>query len=268
MRPKVLLPQLHENSVFVRHEPCPRCQSSDNLGRYSDGHAHCFGGCGYYERSPGASIHDLHKVKKVDIQTRLALMPDDVTITIPREPLLWLLNYGINEGEVATYKYLWSPSKKWLILPLFSGCNHDGDQEVVAFQARNFSESGPKYITDGPISRHCFVTGLLSRRKIVILVEDAVSTIRVGREATTMCLFGSHVGNFELMQAKFLAPKCIIWLDYDKRKVAQETARKLSAFGFPSTTIITGADPKALSQAEIKGYVDEAERVLDESGTD
>lgn len=33
---------------FVAHEPCPNCGSSDNLGRYADGHAHCFG-CAYYE---------------------------------------------------------------------------------------------------------------------------------------------------------------------------------------------------------------------------
>lgn len=34
---------------FVRHEPCPNCGSKDNLARYDDGSAHCFGGCRYYE---------------------------------------------------------------------------------------------------------------------------------------------------------------------------------------------------------------------------
>lgn len=28
---------------FVRHEPCPKCGSKDNLARYDDGSAHCFG---------------------------------------------------------------------------------------------------------------------------------------------------------------------------------------------------------------------------------
>ena len=41
-------------STFVRHEPCPSCGSSDNLARYSDGHATCFsGGCGHYEHGNG-----------------------------------------------------------------------------------------------------------------------------------------------------------------------------------------------------------------------
>ena len=36
------------SSGFVRHEPCPACGSRDNLARYTDGHAYCFG-CGRYE---------------------------------------------------------------------------------------------------------------------------------------------------------------------------------------------------------------------------
>ena len=39
-------------SNFVRHEPCPNCNSRDNLARYSDGHAYCFG-CEYREPAVG-----------------------------------------------------------------------------------------------------------------------------------------------------------------------------------------------------------------------
>jgi twinkle protein len=34
---------------FVAHEPCPECGSKDNLARYADGSAHCFG-CRHHER--------------------------------------------------------------------------------------------------------------------------------------------------------------------------------------------------------------------------
>lgn len=40
-------------SEFLRHEPCPACGSKDNLGRYDDNHAFCFG-CGYYEHGDGS----------------------------------------------------------------------------------------------------------------------------------------------------------------------------------------------------------------------
>jgi len=35
-------------SQFSHHEPCPQCGSRDNLARFDDGHAYCFG-CRYYE---------------------------------------------------------------------------------------------------------------------------------------------------------------------------------------------------------------------------
>lgn len=38
-------------SKFLRHEPCPECGSKDNLARYDDGHATCFG-CGYQDQPP------------------------------------------------------------------------------------------------------------------------------------------------------------------------------------------------------------------------
>ena len=43
-------------STFLRHEPCPSCNSGDNLARYSDGHAVCFtAGCNHYERGNGTA---------------------------------------------------------------------------------------------------------------------------------------------------------------------------------------------------------------------
>lgn len=39
--------------VCIGKEPCPKCGSRDNLGRYSDGHGYCFG-CGHYEKGDGS----------------------------------------------------------------------------------------------------------------------------------------------------------------------------------------------------------------------
>ena len=41
-----------QDSNFIAHEPCPSCNSKDNLARYDDGHAYCFG-CGHYESAEG-----------------------------------------------------------------------------------------------------------------------------------------------------------------------------------------------------------------------
>jgi twinkle protein len=51
-----------DDSTFLFKEPCPKCGSRDNLARYSDGHAHCFG-CAYYE--PGDGTEPQHRRTKM-----------------------------------------------------------------------------------------------------------------------------------------------------------------------------------------------------------
>ena len=51
-------------SSFVRHEPCPSCNSRDNLARYSDGHAYCFG-CEYREPAVG-EVNVVEKMKQMN----------------------------------------------------------------------------------------------------------------------------------------------------------------------------------------------------------
>jgi twinkle protein len=41
---------MKERAPFIRHESCPSCGSKDNLARYADGGAYCFG-CEYHEPS-------------------------------------------------------------------------------------------------------------------------------------------------------------------------------------------------------------------------
>jgi twinkle protein len=52
---------------FVRHEECPNCGSKDNLARYADGGAFCFG-CGHVDPAEGTS-----KVREVDLEGKKSL---------------------------------------------------------------------------------------------------------------------------------------------------------------------------------------------------
>lgn len=67
-------------STFLKHEPCPQCGSSNNLARYSDGHAHCFsGGCEYYERGNGTAPPDFAprtQTKAFEMTGVIAAIPD------------------------------------------------------------------------------------------------------------------------------------------------------------------------------------------------
>ena len=75
---------------FLRHEPCPQCGSRDNLGRYSDNSAWCFG-CGYYERSdksPFVGERDGQTKEYVDRER--VCFPDDATNVLDRRGCEWL----------------------------------------------------------------------------------------------------------------------------------------------------------------------------------
>ena len=51
---------------FIQHESCPSCKSTDNLARYSNGSAFCFGqGCGYFEKANGETIRIKKKCQQV-----------------------------------------------------------------------------------------------------------------------------------------------------------------------------------------------------------
>ena len=52
-----------EDSVFLFHEPCPECSSSDAGSRYSDGHFFCFA-CQHYEHGDGEVPTHNHSGKK------------------------------------------------------------------------------------------------------------------------------------------------------------------------------------------------------------
>lgn len=53
---------MENDSYFIGKEPCPKCGSRDNLGRYSDGHAFCFG-CDYYEPGDGSETSSQSRKK-------------------------------------------------------------------------------------------------------------------------------------------------------------------------------------------------------------
>lgn len=115
-------------SEFVQHEPCPECDSSDNLGRYSDGHGHCFG-CGYYEPGDGT-------VTKREVSVAKDLIPLDELEFKP------LGKRKISEETCRKFGYM---SGKFKGKPV-QVANYIADNKVVAqkvrFQGKDFTFLG------------------------------------------------------------------------------------------------------------------------------
>ena len=103
-----------EGDRFVGHESCPKCGSTDNFGRYADGHGKCFStGCGYYEppTDGGSSFHSAAKIKTARSSHRFIEVTDIVPLTkrkLSAETCAkWGYGYGLYNGskvQVATFK--------------------------------------------------------------------------------------------------------------------------------------------------------------------
>lgn len=112
----------------MRKEPCPACGSKNNLGRYSDGHAWCYGSsCDYFEPSDEAREGDTVAEGRTSPgagsgEDRRAFEPVNYTVSgIPKRGLsektctFW--DYGIGEfsGQPAHFANYRDPGTRELI---------------------------------------------------------------------------------------------------------------------------------------------------------
>lgn len=232
---------------FVKHEACPRCGSRDNLGRYDDGSAFCFG-CHYTERadkSPFVGQRD----EQDETEVLRPKFPDDAVPTLGIAAWDWLSKYGITGVDAIKSQLRWSPYWEQLLIPLFSG------GEICCIQAKNFNPkraSKAKYynIGDKSLSTTVYGTG-----KVLVLTEDVVSSLRVGHTTAAMPLLGTHIAINRLAALKRVYQTLVVWLDEDKWREAREIADAASLLGFNARSILTPKDPKEYLDEEIQEFL-------------
>jgi len=241
---------------FVRHEPCPKCGSRDNLGVWDDGHKYCFG-CRYYV-PPDDNISSLKKRFTVENNYNVVdgIDVSNYTILIPQKALEWLFKYGITKEEITHFRICWNPSKDSLVFPII-----DGDGKVIVTNERYFGDSPleQKYRTYGHKNhKQLFINNPLHPRTLV-MVEDFVSAIRVSRFVCAMPLLGSTMPVEALRWATGRYKKLRVWLDMDKASQSLGEAAKASQYIPDCRSIITDLDPKEYSNNRILTILKEAD---------
>jgi Zn ribbon nucleic-acid-binding protein len=254
---------------FIGHESCPACGSRDNLGRYEDGSAFCFG-CKYTEKANHAARRVFKEIVKDESST--PRMPDDTGTNYSREAVDWMSQYHLSVEEAIKAGIRWSDSRQQLIFLLEDGC----------WQARNFSHGikpRSKYFTAGNVNdsikvyqrsesssetggrllevvEDCVSTVGDSTEKCLAIVEDCVSAIRIAGSGTdAMPVLGSHVSKTKLNRIARLYSSLIVWLDHDKLKEARALARQALMLGLSATVIYTELDPKCYTNEQLKEYL-------------
>lgn len=238
---------------FLHHGPCPSCGSRDNLAHYDDGSAHCFGGCGYYQRPTHAPRREYSSSKIPEDNSSTPKIPEDAGHDFPQEAVEWLSKYQLGIPEAIQRGLLWSNSRRQLIFNM--------DQ---VWQARNFNPEAAakrKYFTAGDVNENLPIYACSLERNdgaprgSLALVEDCVSAIKIARQNDSMPLLGSHLSVTRLNRLARLYSGLVVWLDSDKLKEARGIAEKAKWLGLSARTIFTDEDPKCYSDEQIKGFL-------------
>jgi hypothetical protein len=226
-------------SKFLRHLPCPKCRSKDNLGEYDD-HFYCFG-CQYYKTKQDLeSLRSRLKEKRPSNVVTTSVL--HTTEELPQVAMKWLLSYGITLNEIVKYNFQWCTDNGTLIL-LNTGSY---------WQGRSFKSYGPKYLSHGP--KPLTVYG---KSATIILTEDILSAIKVSRNqlvCSAPLLGSSLASNFEEELVNNYQT-VYVWLDRDKAKNAIKIKNRLKSLGLESKAIITNLDPKEYNNKEIEQWL-------------
>lgn len=204
---------------------------------------HCFncGKSGFEKCSPaerGKNYAQKRNMKtETDEKNTTCELPSDYR---PITKHKWLSDYGITEEECLAYRIGISEKMGRIILPIY-----DENELLLGYQARAIEKSNVKYITHKNTDKPLL---FLSNRRDgdrVVIVEDILSAIKVGRVAPAIAILGSPERAGKGVKLKIRGyPLVIIWFDADKLKSGLLWASHLKCLGHDTSVVWTDRDPK------------------------
>jgi hypothetical protein len=249
---------------FVEHKECPNCGSKDNVGVWSDGQEFCFSHCGYFiVGHNGLNINSIRE--RLSQQPKKdhdkVVLPYDYSIVLREDASAWLDKYEITPSERFKHKIGWSELYESLVLPAY-----DIWGNLLVLQRRYFgSGKWPKYHTKGrpesciwsvsPSSGNAVANPTATYDGTLVIVEDYVSAIKVGRQFETMPLWGSNLSNPQLSRIADRWQEIVFWLDGDKTKEAMQFRMRAAPFFQAAWVVSTEKDPKEYNDGEIREYL-------------
>ena len=234
-------------SKFLSSERCPRCASKggdkkgNNLAVYDDGHKWCYA-CGFFQ--PATALDRYLSERKPLVVRSDWFTPSSV---FAEQGIKFLKQYGLTNQEINS-NFFWD-NKNYLV---FNGKDYQC--------ARNLSGTGPKYLTKGIVRGNEVVMGmdetlLSSPVNSVVIVEDAISAIKLSRVVPVVALHCAVIPLQLLQRLSKTFKHLIVWLDMDKAKESLSEASKALPYFDSVNTIWTPKDPKKYSTEELKGYI-------------
>lgn len=175
------------------------------------------------------------------------VLPHDCTPKLHLLAEVWLRKYGITEIDQAEHGIVWSDSLDRLVFPIFR------NGKLTSYHARGVKGEQPKWLAAGDKTYGKHVHHWPSDPTVVI-VEDYLSAIKVGKTTNAYALMGVHLSDeamLELLASNYT--RWAIWLDNDNRQVKRRQLvlkNRLSNYG-ECAIIHTNHDPKEHEEREI-----------------
>lgn len=169
----------------------------------------------------------------------------------PGKALWWVKQYGLSDYELANYAFAYSPGRKRVIIPIW------WEGKKIGWQARKLydEDNGPKYITQASSPPGFMLKGEHTYEEIV-LVEDVISAIKVGRTTEAVAMLSTNPTTRMMNYVKRFS-NFKIWLDMDNPQVIRQSLKLLRNLGIYGHTklIVTPKDPKVYDDSEIRGWL-------------
>ena len=218
---------------------------------------HCFK-CGENRWEP--NIATLKEIAHPPVSTSLVSdlrLPKDLSYNLSAPALHWLSKYGVSRDTAGSLHFATSAITQRLYMPVLK------DGSWIAYQARSLNGQRPKYLNSTGIAQigSVFIGGIHASN-FVVIVEDIISALRVGRLYNALSTLGTQL-NLEKLSTclKVFGRKTfVLWLDGDGAGVSgrRKMRRTLELHGLEVRTISTPKDPKEYTDAEVAQFVSKA----------
>ena len=171
----------------------------------------------------------------------------------PANARVWCYRYGITDAEIKRYGFLYSERLRRVVLPIYN------NGELVSYQTRRVfdDDERPKYLSYGNKDTVFHVEHSSDKR--LCIVEDLLSSIKVGRYINTLALRKTSLSDNEL---RWILEKgyneFIIFLDDDNAQVKRQQLvlkNKLENFGRVTIIHSGGRDPKEYDDEELRKWL-------------
>lgn len=161
----------------------------------------------------------------------------------------WYRKHGITDSEVKAYGLHFNEKSRRIIIPIYQ------DGELISYQSRKIFDDDPypKYLTVTKNKSKSFWKKCDKEEiKDVVLVEDVLSGIKVGRNNNVVALTGVNLSDY-LMNYLSKFDRFFIWLDDDKPEVKLKQVQLKNRLGLWGEVYIikTDNDPKTYTDEEI-----------------